>query len=52
MLHEFLSPISNKRTDRWGGSLENRMRLIVTIARAVRGALPAHVFVGARLSAT
>ena len=52
LLHEFLSPISNKRTDRWGGSLENRMRLIVTIAKAVRAALPDHVFVGARLSAT
>ena len=52
LLHQFLSPISNKRTDRWGGSLENRMRLIVTIAKAVRAALPDHVFVGARLSAT
>lgn len=52
LLNEFLSPISNRRTDRWGGSLENRMRLIVTIARAVRAALPARMFVGARLSAT
>ncbi len=52
LLHQFLSPLSNQRTDRWGGSLENRMRLIVTIAREVRAALPAHMFVGARLSAT
>ncbi len=52
LLHQFLSPISNHRTDRWGGSLENRMRLIVTIAREVRAALPAHMFVGARLSAS
>lgn len=52
LLHEFLSPISNQRTDRWGGSLENCMRLIVTIAREVRAALPAHMFVGARLSAS
>lgn len=52
LLHEFLSPVSNHRTDRFGGSLENRMRLIVTIARAVRAALPERIFVGARLSAT
>ncbi|MBZ9939442.1 NADH:flavin oxidoreductase/NADH oxidase [Mesorhizobium sp. BR1-1-16] len=52
LLHEFLSPISNHRTDRWGVSLDNRMRLIVTIAREVRAALPAHMFVGARLSAS
>ena len=52
LLHEFLSPISNQRTDRWGGSLENRMRLIVTVAKAVRAALPERMFVGARLSAT
>jgi len=51
LLHEFLSPISNRRTDRWGGSLENRMRLIVTVAKAVRAALPERMFVGARLSA-
>ena len=51
LLHEFLSPISNQRTDRWGGSLENRMRLIVTVARAVREALPERMFVGVRLSA-
>jgi len=52
LLHQFLSPISNRRTDRWGGSLENRMRLILSVARAVRAALPARMFVGARLSAT
>jgi 2,4-dienoyl-CoA reductase-like NADH-dependent reductase (Old Yellow Enzyme family) len=52
LLHEFLSPISNKRSDRWGGSLENRMRLIVTVARAVRAVLPGRMFLGARLSAT
>ncbi|MCX5496457.1 NADH:flavin oxidoreductase/NADH oxidase [Kaistia dalseonensis] len=52
LLHQFLSPISNKRTDRWGGSLENRMRLILEVAKAVRAALPERVFVGARLSAT
>lgn len=51
LLHEFLSPISNQRTDRWGGSLENRMRLIVTVAKAVRAALPGRMFLGVRLSA-
>ena len=52
LLHEFLSPISNHRTDRWGGSLENRMRLTVTISERVRAALSPKVLVGARLSAS
>jgi len=52
LLHEFLSPLANKRTDRWGGSLENRARLMVDIARAVKASLPASFPVGARLSAT
>lgn len=52
LLHEFLSPLTNQRTDGYGGSLENRMRLIVEVARAVRKALPAHVMMGARLSVT
>lgn len=52
LLHEFLSPLSNRRTDRYGGSLENRMRLIVEVTKAVRAALPAGLFVGARLSAS
>ena len=52
LLHEFLSPISNRRDDRWGGNLENRMRFILEVAKAVRGALPERMVVGARLSAT
>jgi 2,4-dienoyl-CoA reductase-like NADH-dependent reductase (Old Yellow Enzyme family) len=52
LLHTFLSPLANHRTDQWGGSLENRMRLARTIARAVRAALPASMPIGARLSAT
>ncbi|SER36425.1 2,4-dienoyl-CoA reductase [Faunimonas pinastri] len=52
LIHEFLSPLSNHRTDRWGGSLENRMRLIVEIARAIRAAVSPSFMVGARLSAT
>lgn len=36
LVHQFLAPGTNDRTDRWGGSLENRMRLAIEIARAVR----------------
>jgi len=36
LVSQFLSPISNKRTDRWGGSLENRMRFVMEVARAVK----------------
>ena len=49
LIFQFLSPLSNKRTDRWGGSLENRMRFAVEVARAVRKAVP-RLMLGARLS--
>jgi 2,4-dienoyl-CoA reductase-like NADH-dependent reductase (Old Yellow Enzyme family) len=52
LIHEFLSPIANRRTDQWGGSLDNRMRFILAVAKAVRAALPATMPLGARLSAT
>lgn len=52
LMHEFLSPISNKREDEYGGSLENRMRLLIEVARAVRAALPARMMLGTRLSAS
>lgn len=52
LLHEFLSPLSNQRTDHWGGALENRMRFILAVTKAVRAAVPASVMVGARLSTT
>jgi len=52
LVHEFLSPVANKREDKWGGSLENRMRFALAVAGAVRRALPASMPVGARLSAT
>jgi 2,4-dienoyl-CoA reductase-like NADH-dependent reductase (Old Yellow Enzyme family) len=52
LLHEFLSPLSNRRTDHWGGTLANRMRFIVAVARAIRAVVPASVAVGARLSCT
>ena len=50
LLHEFLSPLSNQRTDAYGGSLENRMRFPLEVFRAVRAAVPANVVVGLRLS--
>jgi 2,4-dienoyl-CoA reductase-like NADH-dependent reductase (Old Yellow Enzyme family) len=49
LIFQFLSPLSNQRTDRWGGSLENRMRFVVEIAKAVRKAVP-KLMLGARLS--
>src|SRR6202012_153533 len=52
LLHQFLSPISNKRTDQYGGSLENRMRYPLEIYGAVRAAFPAHKPIGFRVSAT
>jgi 2,4-dienoyl-CoA reductase-like NADH-dependent reductase (Old Yellow Enzyme family) len=52
LLHEFLSPLSNRRTDGYGGSLENRMRLPLRVAGAVRKLVPAELPVFARISAT
>ncbi|MBM3558478.1 MAG: NADH:flavin oxidoreductase/NADH oxidase [Alphaproteobacteria bacterium] len=50
LCHQFLSPVSNQRTDRWGGSLENRMRFHLAVFDAVRAAFPARKPVGMRLS--
>jgi 2,4-dienoyl-CoA reductase-like NADH-dependent reductase (Old Yellow Enzyme family) len=52
LLHEFLSPIANQRTDEYGGSLENRMRFPLEVFDAVRAAFPAHQPVGVKVSAT
>ena len=52
LLHQFLSPISNVRSDAYGGSLENRMRFPLQVFAAVRAALPAATPLGVRLSAT
>jgi 2,4-dienoyl-CoA reductase-like NADH-dependent reductase (Old Yellow Enzyme family) len=52
LLHEFLSPLSNRRTDAYGGSLENRMRLPLCVAGAVRKLVPADLPVFVRISAT
>jgi 2,4-dienoyl-CoA reductase-like NADH-dependent reductase (Old Yellow Enzyme family) len=52
LLHEFLSPISNRRTDDYGGALENRMRLPLEVAREVRAAWPRDLPLFVRVSAT
>jgi 2,4-dienoyl-CoA reductase (NADPH2) len=52
LLHEFLSPLSNKRTDEYGGSLENRFRLPLRVAGAVQAELPADSPLFVRISAT
>jgi 2,4-dienoyl-CoA reductase-like NADH-dependent reductase (Old Yellow Enzyme family) len=52
LLHEFLSPLSNRREDEYGGSLENRMRLPLEVVDAVRAALPPHLPLFVRISAT
>jgi 2,4-dienoyl-CoA reductase-like NADH-dependent reductase (Old Yellow Enzyme family) len=52
LLHEFLSPIANQRTDSYGGSLENRMRFPLAVVRAVRAALPEDVALGVRITGT
>jgi 2,4-dienoyl-CoA reductase-like NADH-dependent reductase (Old Yellow Enzyme family) len=52
LLHEFLSPLSNRRTDEYGGSFENRTRLPLEVVRAVRANWPEHLPVFVRISAT
>lgn len=52
LCHQFLSPLSNKRTDEFGGSLENRMRFPLRVAKAVREAVPENLPVFVRISAT
>jgi 2,4-dienoyl-CoA reductase-like NADH-dependent reductase (Old Yellow Enzyme family) len=52
LLHEFLSPLSNARTDAYGGSFENRVRLLLEITAAVRAVWPENKALFARISAT
>jgi 2,4-dienoyl-CoA reductase-like NADH-dependent reductase (Old Yellow Enzyme family) len=52
LLHEFLSPISNQRTDQYGGSLENRMRFPLEVFDVIRAEVPANKPVGVKVSAT
>jgi 2,4-dienoyl-CoA reductase-like NADH-dependent reductase (Old Yellow Enzyme family) len=50
LLSEFLSPLANRRTDEYGGTLANRMRYPLEVFRAIRAAFPADRFVGAKIS--
>ena len=52
LLHQFLSPLSNRRDDEYGGSLENRMRFPLEVFDAVRAAFPAEKALTMRVSAT
>jgi len=52
LLHEFLSPLSNRREDEYGGSLANRMRFPLEVVAAMRAAWPAHKPLGVRVSCT
>lgn len=52
LIHQFLSPVTNQRTDRYGGSFENRTRLLVEIIQAVRKVIPESMPLFLRISTT
>jgi NADPH2 dehydrogenase len=52
LLHQFLSPISNQRTDQYGGSLQNRLRYPLEVFDAIRAAFPERKPIGVKVSAT
>jgi 2,4-dienoyl-CoA reductase-like NADH-dependent reductase (Old Yellow Enzyme family) len=52
LLHSFLSPLSNRRTDGWGGDLAGRSRLLLEVVRATRAAMPDRLPLAVRISAT
>jgi 2,4-dienoyl-CoA reductase-like NADH-dependent reductase (Old Yellow Enzyme family) len=52
LLHQFLSPIANKRTDQYGGSLQNRMRYPLEVFDAIRAVFPASKPIGVKVSAS
>jgi len=52
LLHEFLSPLANRRTDQYGGSFDNRARAILEVARAVRAKWPERLPMFTRISST
>jgi 2,4-dienoyl-CoA reductase-like NADH-dependent reductase (Old Yellow Enzyme family) len=52
LLHQFLSPLANQRSDEYGGSLENRMRFPLEVYDAIRAAVSPEMVVGMRISAT
>ena len=52
LLHQFMSPLSNKRTDEYGDSFENRIRLTLEVFQAIKNAVPHDYPIGMRISAT
>lgn len=52
LLHQFLSPLTNRRKDAYGGSAENRLRFPLEVARALREVLPKDKCLGARITAS
>jgi len=52
LIHQFHSPLSNKRTDEWGGDPERRLRFPLAAAEAVRANTPSHVALGARITSS
>lgn len=52
LIHQFHSPLSNKRDDEWGGDDERRLRFPLAVAEAVRAVVPSHVALGARITST
>jgi 2,4-dienoyl-CoA reductase-like NADH-dependent reductase (Old Yellow Enzyme family) len=50
LLHQFHSPLSNKRDDAWGGDAERRRAYPLSVARAMREAIPEHVLLSARIT--
>jgi 2,4-dienoyl-CoA reductase-like NADH-dependent reductase (Old Yellow Enzyme family) len=52
LLHNFLSPLSNRRNDGWGGDLQGRTRLLREVAAATRAAIPDEIALGVRISHT
>ncbi len=52
LLHQFLSPISNKRTDKYGGNFSNRAKFLLQIAEEIRKIWPKNKILGARITAT
>jgi 2,4-dienoyl-CoA reductase-like NADH-dependent reductase (Old Yellow Enzyme family) len=52
LIHQFLSPLANHRTDRWGGSFENRTRFAIDVVRSIRTVWPERLPLIVRLSAT
>jgi 2,4-dienoyl-CoA reductase-like NADH-dependent reductase (Old Yellow Enzyme family) len=52
LIHQFLSPVTNRRDDQWGGTFDNRTRLLIEIVRAVRTVWPDRLPLAVRLSTT